>query len=219
VAGNPPDHGFHAFEFERKRKWLLVSETETHAPMTIFVALPTHGIPLFAASKLSGSEQRQPPPKQSSLGRMPSFNPLFSLHYSSACLENVISVTVCRSPNEKDEGTIRHFDLENSRLDKTNYKKVAGLLFKYADGHEESVGCFRFDWIEPPVDTTGTKSFFVGERPGRIDQEQPHVADVDIRPPKGKTEWTWKELPWVGTIEWWFNPENLDTSITHIEYS
>ncbi|KAH7173851.1 uncharacterized protein B0J16DRAFT_406211 [Fusarium flagelliforme] len=219
VAGNHPDHGFHAPEFKCKRQWCLVSETETHAPMTIFIALPTHGIPLFAAPKLSGNEQRHPPPKQSSIGRMPNFNPLFTLHYSSASLENVTSVTVCRSRNVKDEGTIRHFILGNSRFDEWKYKKVAGLLFKYADGHEESVGCFRFDWVEPPVDTRGTTGLFVGEKPGRIEQIKSHVADVDIRPPKGKTEWIWKELPWDGILEWWFNPENLDSSITHIESS
>ncbi|RBR25496.1 uncharacterized protein FIESC28_01734 [Fusarium coffeatum] len=217
VAGNHPDHGFHQPEFERKRTWYLVSETETHAPMAIFLALPTHGIPLFAASKLPGSEQRQPPPKQNCFGRMPSFNPYFSMHYSSASLENVTSVTVCRSRNVKDKcSTVQHFDLENSCFDMIEYKKVAGLLFKYADGHEESVGCFRFDWVEPPVDTRGTKGLFIGERPGKIEQIKSHVADVDIQPPKGKTEWTWMEIPWDGTIEWWFNPENLDTSITHV---
>ena len=218
MAGNHPDHGFHQPEFERKRTWYLVSETDTHTPMTIFIGLPTHGIPLFAAPKLPGSEQKHSPPKENSLGRMPTLNPYFSMHYSSASLKNVTRVTVCRSRNVKDEcSTVQHFDLENSCFDMIRYKKVAGLLFKYADGHEESVGCFRFDWVEPSVDTRGTKGLFIGERPGKIEQIKSHVTDVDTSPPEGKTEWTWKEIPWDGTIEWWFNPENLDTSITHIE--
>ncbi|RFN43511.1 hypothetical protein FIE12Z_12262 [Fusarium flagelliforme] len=215
VAGNHPHHGFY-HPNSPQRKWRLVSETETHAPMTIFVALPTHGIPLFAAPKLSGSEQRKPPPKQTSLGRMPNFNPLYSLHHSSASLENVTSVSVCRSRNEKNEGTIRRFDFENSCWDETKYRKIAGLLFKYADGHEESVGCFRFDWVDPPIDTRGTKGLYVGERPGMISQIQPHVADVNIQSPKSQTEWVWKELPWDGTLEWWFDPESLDTSISRL---
>ncbi|KAJ4127083.1 hypothetical protein NW768_008706 [Fusarium equiseti] len=216
MAGYKPDRGF-CPPNSPERKWRLVSETETHAPMTIFVALPTHGIPLFAAPKLSGATQK-PPPENMPLSRMPNFNPLFVPHFSSASLENVTSVTVCKSKNVKDEGTIRHFDLEGSRLVRIGYEKVAGLLFKYVDGHEESVGCFRFDWAEPSIDTTGTKSLFVGEKPGRIHQEQPHVADVDIRPPKNETEWIWIELPWAGTLEWWFNPESLGTSISHVDH-
>lgn len=214
LAGYNPDHGF-CPPNSATRKWRLVSETETHAPMTIFVALPTHGIPLFAAPKLSGTAQKSPP-VQACLGRVPNCNPLYALHYSSASLENVTSVTVCRSRNAKDEGILRHFDFNNSRLDEEKYGKVAGLLFQYADGHEESVGCFRFDWVEEPLDTRDTKGLFVGTRPGLIVQIQDHVGDVKVHPPKGKTEWTWKEIAWDGTLEWWFHPESLDTSITHV---
>lgn len=147
---------------------------------------------------------------------MPRFNPLHTLHYSSSSLENVTEVIVCKSKNEKDTGVIRHFDLENSRMVESPYKKVAGLLLRYADGSEASVGCFRFDWAETPLTTDDARGLFVGTRPGKIVQIPPHVAAVSTAPPEAEGEFTWMEMSWTGVLEWWFNPDSLDTSITHI---
>lgn len=98
----------------------------------------------------------------------------------------------------------------------TPYKKIAGLLFRYADGSEATVGCFRFDWAETTLTRDGSGGLFVGTRPGKVVQIPPHVAAVDIKPQEAEREFTWVEMPWTGVLEWWFNPDSLDTSITHI---
>jgi hypothetical protein len=131
-------------------------------------------------------------------------------------LEDVVSVTICRSRSKKDIKIIRQFDLENSRFIETKYSKIAGLVFRYADGREASIGCFRFDWSDEPLETSDSRGFFVGTCPGKIAQLPSHVAVVSIVRPEDEGEWTWRELPWSGTLEWWFNPDNLDTSINHV---
>ncbi|KAF5622169.1 uncharacterized protein FTJAE_11030 [Fusarium tjaetaba] len=216
VAGSFPDHHEQYSSYWKHRHWDLVAKTSVNAPLRVFFSPSDRGIPLIAATRLSDNHTTAPPPSQTPLGTMPRFNPLHTLHYSSASLENITEVLVCKSKNERDTGVIRHFDLENSRLVEAPYKKVAGLLFRYADGSEASVGCFRFDWAETPLARDGSRGLFVGTRPGKIVQIPPHVAAVDIKPPEAEGEFTWMEMPWAGVLEWWFNPDNLDTSITHI---
>ncbi|KAM0323069.1 hypothetical protein ACHAPQ_008811 [Fusarium lateritium] len=216
VAGSFPNHHGEHTSFSKHRGWLLIAEVDANDPIRIYFSPSTHGIPLIAASAIPESNENTPPPVQNSLGIMPRFNPLRALHYSSASLENVVSVTVCTSKSEKDTAVIRNFDLENSCMIETRYNKVAGLLLQYANGSQASVGCFRFDWGEPLLTTESSRGLFVGTRLGQITQIPPHVAAVSVTPPEGEDEWTWRELPWKGTLEWWFSPQGLDTSITHV---
>ncbi|KAG5662081.1 hypothetical protein KAF25_004320 [Fusarium avenaceum] len=216
VAGSfPAHHGEHT-PFSKHRGWLLVARTDTDDPIRIFFSPSTHGIPLIAAPAMPAGNGITPPLVQIPLSAMPRFNPLHTVHFSSASLENVVGVMVCRSKSEKDTAVIRDFDLENECMNETRYKKVAGLLLQYANGSQASVGCFRFDWSEPPLETVNSRGLFVGTRPGKIAQIPPHVAAVDVKPPETKDEWTWRELPWKGTLEWWFSPYSLDTSIAHV---
>ncbi|KAG5760116.1 hypothetical protein H9Q72_011771 [Fusarium xylarioides] len=216
VAGSFPDHHGQYSPYSKHRHWNLVAKTSANAPLRVFFSPSNHGIPLIAASRLLDNHTAAPSPSQTPFGTMPRFNPLHTLHYSSASLENITEVLVCKSKNQKDMGVIRSFDLENSRLVETPYKKVAGLLFRYADGSEASVGCFWLDWAETPLTRDDSRGLFVGTRPGKIVQIPPHVAVVDIKPLEAEGEFTWMEMPWTGLLEWWFNPDNLDTSITHI---
>ncbi|EMT65791.1 hypothetical protein FOC4_g10007902 [Fusarium odoratissimum] len=216
VAGGFPDHHGQCTPYSNHRHWDLVARTSANGPLRVFFSPSDHGIPLIVAPRLLDNHTETSPPRQTPLGAMPRFNPLHTLHYSSSSLENVTEVIVCKSENEKDTGVIRHFDLENSRMVESPYQKVAGLLLRYADGSEASVGCFRFDWAETPLTTDGARGLFVGTRPGKIAQIPPHVAAVGITPPEAEGEFTWMEMPWTGVLEWWFNPDSLDTSITHI---
>ncbi|KAF5681481.1 hypothetical protein FDENT_8103 [Fusarium denticulatum] len=216
VAGSFPDHHGQYSSHSKHRHWSLVVKTSADTPLRVFFSPADHGIPLIAATRLADNHSAAPSPRQTPVGTMPRFNPLHTLHYSSASLENITEVLVCKSKNKKDTGVIRYFDLENSCLVENPYEKIAGLLFRYADGSEASVGCFRFDWAETPLARDGSRGLFVGTRPGKIVQIPPHVAAVDIRPPEAEGEFTWMEMPWTGIVEWWFNPDNLDTSITHI---
>ncbi|KAF5544032.1 hypothetical protein FPHYL_11139 [Fusarium phyllophilum] len=216
LAGSFPDHHGQYTPYSNHRHWSLVAKTSTNDPLRVFFSPSDHGIPLIAAPRLLDNHTAAPSPSQTPLGTMPRFNPFHTLHYSSAPLENITEVLVCRSKNEKDRGVLRYFDLENSRLVETPYKKVTGILFRHADGREASLGCFRFDWAETPLARDGSRGLFVGTRPGKIVQIPPHVAAVSTAPPEAEEEFTWMEMPWTGVLEWWFNPDNLDTSITHI---
>ncbi|KAG7407012.1 hypothetical protein Forpe1208_v013348 [Fusarium oxysporum f. sp. rapae] len=130
VAGSFPDHHGQYTPYSNHRHWNLVAKTSANAPLRVFFSPSDHGIPLIAAPRLLDNHTAAPSPRQTPLGAMPRFNPLHTLHYSSASLENITEVLVCKSKNEKDMGVIRHFDLENSRMVETPYKKVAGLLLR-----------------------------------------------------------------------------------------
>ncbi|KAF5240123.1 hypothetical protein FAUST_4513 [Fusarium austroamericanum] len=207
---------YHPIEEDEHREWMMIAKANTHEPITLYFSPSRHGIPIIASPKLSENVKNISLPKQTALGPMPRFNPLHTLHYSAASLEDVISVTIFRSKSKKDTGTIRTFDLENSCFNETKYNKVAGLLLRYADGREASVGCFRVDTSEAALVTSNSEGLFVGTRPGTIAQLPPHVAVVSVARPEDEGEWAWKEFPWSGTLEWWFNPDNLDTSINHV---
>ncbi|CVL10586.1 uncharacterized protein FPRN_12820 [Fusarium proliferatum] len=216
VAGSFPDHHGQYTPYSNYRHWNLIAKTPVNTPRRVFFSPSDHGIPLIAAQGVLDNHFAAPSPRQTPLGTVPRFNPLHTLHYSSSSLENITEVLVCKSKNEKDMGVIRQFDLENSRMVETSYKKVAGLLLRYVDGSEASVGCFRFDWAETPLTRGDSRGLFVGTRPGKIVQIPPHVAAVSTAPPEAEGEFTWMEMPWTGVLEWWFNPDSLDTSLTHI---
>ncbi|KAF5675451.1 hypothetical protein FCIRC_7435 [Fusarium circinatum] len=133
VAGSFPDHHGQSSQHWKHRHWSLVAKTSADAPLQVFFSPSDHGIPLIAAPTLLDSHTAAPSLRQTPLGTMPRFNPLRTLHYSSASLENITEVLVCKIKNEKDMGVTRDFDLENSRLIETPYKKVAGILFRYTD--------------------------------------------------------------------------------------
>ncbi|QGI86720.1 hypothetical protein CEK25_013449 [Fusarium fujikuroi] len=176
VAGSFPDHHGQYTPYSNHRHWNLIAKTSVNTPLRVFFSPSDHGIPLIAAPGVLDNHIAAPSPRQTPLGAVPRFNPLHTLHYSSSSLENITEVLVCKSKNEKDMGVIRQFDLENCRMVETSYKKVAGLLLRYADGSEASVGCFRFDWAETPLTRGDSRGLFVGTRPGKIVQIPPHVA-------------------------------------------
>ncbi|KAF4495641.1 hypothetical protein FAGAP_8194 [Fusarium agapanthi] len=116
VAGSFADHHGQSSQHWKHRHWSLVAKTSANAPLRVFFSPSDHGIPLIAAPALPDNRTAAPSSRQTPLGTMPRFNPLRTLHYSSASLENITEVLVCKSKNQKDMGVIRSFDLENSRL-------------------------------------------------------------------------------------------------------
>ncbi|KAF4416196.1 hypothetical protein FACUT_12774 [Fusarium acutatum] len=158
LAGSFPDHHGQYTPYSNHRHWNLVAKASANAPIQVFFSPSDHGIPLIAAPRLLGNHTTAPSPRQTPFGAMPRFNPLHTLHYSSASLENITEVLVCKNKNEKDIGVIRHFDLENSRIVETPYKKVAGLLFRKKDTGEVATMSelnvhqfYRiwFTWVDP----------------------------------------------------------------------
>ncbi|KAF4946780.1 hypothetical protein FGADI_10984 [Fusarium gaditjirri] len=157
-AGSFPDHHGQYTPYSNHRHWNLVAKTSANAPLQVFFSPSDHGIPLIAAPRLLDNHTAATSPRQTPLGAMPRFNPLHTLHYSSASMENVTEVLVCKSKNERDMGVIRHFDLENSRMVETPYKKVAGLLLRKKETAEVATmselnvhNFYRiwFTWVDP----------------------------------------------------------------------
>ncbi|KAF5698139.1 hypothetical protein FGLOB1_12277 [Fusarium globosum] len=141
VAGSFPDHHGQYTPYSNHRHWNLIAKTSVNTPLRVFFSPSDHGIPLIAAPGVLDNHIAVPSPRQTPLGAVPRFNPLHTLHYSSSSLDNITEVLVCKSKNEMDMGVIRQFDLENSRMVETSYKKVAGLLLRF----------YRiwFTWVDP----------------------------------------------------------------------
>ncbi|KAF5613292.1 uncharacterized protein FSUBG_1022 [Fusarium subglutinans] len=211
VAGSFPDE--RSSQHLKHHHWNLVAKTSANAPLRVFFSPSDHGIPLIVAPRLLDNQTAAPSLRQTPLCTMPSFNPLRTIHYSSASLENITEVLVCKSKNQKDMGMILELDWENRRFIETPYRKVTGLLFRYADGTEASVGCFRFDWAETPLTRGDSTGLFFGTKPEQSSREPSHVAVVRVAPPEGG--FIWLGVPWAGVLEWWFSPDSLDTEITH----
>ncbi|KAF5962454.1 hypothetical protein FBULB1_14155 [Fusarium bulbicola] len=211
VAGSFPDE--RSSQHLKHHHWNLVAKTSANAPLRVFFSPSDHGVPLIVAPRLLDNQNAAPSLRQTPLCTMPRFNPLRTIRYSSASLENITEVLVCKSKNQKDMGVIEELDWENRRLITTPYRKVTGLLFRYADGIEASAGCFRFDWAETPLTRGDSMGLFFGTKPGQTARLPSHVAVVRVAPPEGG--FTWLEVPWAGVLEWWFSPDSLDTRITH----
>ncbi|RGP70842.1 hypothetical protein FLONG3_7298 [Fusarium longipes] len=89
IAGSYPDHHGTNTPYSKHREWLMMANTDTRTPITILVSPSANGIPVIASPKSPETTQDMSPPKQTALGPVPRFNPLRTLHYSSASLEDV----------------------------------------------------------------------------------------------------------------------------------
>jgi hypothetical protein len=80
---------------------------------------------------------------------------------------------------------------------------VRGLLFRYCDGLEESVGEVRFDSLTPPtqIDEGSTMWFEFDKTPDGC----PHLVDVSFQPPHPGEQRFLMPINGHGHIEWWFS--------------
>lgn len=86
------------------------------------------------------------------------------------------------------------------------YRPVVGMLLHYADGHRESIGQVRLDWVVEPIMVSELeKLYFRGKR---TKKSWGYVAYVTTEPPASRGRTNWLDVGRAGTLEWWFSPRH-----------
>ncbi|KAF4978339.1 hypothetical protein FZEAL_5261 [Fusarium zealandicum] len=115
-------------------RWSCVAKASNASLIRIYFSPSTHGIPLIAAPMIDGNSV-DPAPMQVSLCPPPAHNRNDKIYYSSASLKDVVDIIVCsRGPAES-----------------IKVPQVTGILFRYANGDQASVGYFRLGQADPPI--------------------------------------------------------------------
>ncbi|OTA80871.1 hypothetical protein M434DRAFT_17566 [Hypoxylon sp. CO27-5] len=142
--------------------------------------------------------------------RAQSLDPNQDYFYSSCRMNDVTSVTPCINEDHPD-------------------KLVIGLLFQYEDGHRECVGQMRLDWTTDTIEVDRTR------RTLRVGMTKPKIRNrgrpfgesfINVTRTVGRvvvsnsskyvgyrSGYTWIDVPWYGTLEWWFSATN--TIVSH----
>ncbi len=106
---------------------------------------------------------------------------LANYFYSSASLSQVVEITLCRE----------------------EHSLIAGLLFRYTDGHRASVGEFRMDCIGETLQVDPRRNLlYLGF--AKAEKVLPHVARLELSLPREMGSLRWLRIPWRGTLDWWF---------------
>ncbi|KAI1089870.1 hypothetical protein F5B19DRAFT_494926 [Rostrohypoxylon terebratum] len=92
--------------------------------------------------------------------------------------------------------------------------QLMGMLLEYEDGHTERMGEWRFDWAVEPINVEKKSRLRLTMEVchGQIDGCKTHscvVLHAEVVPlgtPLERGNHTWyMDIPWRGTLEWWFN--------------
>lgn len=108
--------------------------------------------------------------------------------YSSASLTDVASVTLCRHMMDDE-------------------LSVIGLVFRYSDGRERTVGQVRLDCLDEPLNVEPTSGIAL-----KASMDRRKIVEVKLCDGE-KDRWIW--MPWSGRISWWFS--NTGTRISREE--
>lgn len=124
-------------------------------------------------------------------------------HYSSCSLENAVAIQTCQTCMGATE-TGQH-------------RPIIGMLVSYADGHQECVGQWRFDWASKLMITSGTDGLHLCHQITRLGSIWRHrfIGAVALHTALRQTPQTpqtspiadsqWVAIAWTGTLEWWFS--------------
>ncbi|KAI1209198.1 uncharacterized protein F4807DRAFT_467816 [Annulohypoxylon truncatum] len=104
--------------------------------------------------------------------------------------------------------------------------QLVGLLLEYEDGHRERLGEWRFDWAAEPIRVLGhSGSLRLKEKvyDHLCDGQVCKVWDMEVvparAPPSEEEDYDWYiDLPWHGTLEWWFDLSPLFCAHSHAEW-
>lgn len=114
-----------------------------------------------------------------------------SWYYSDASLEGVVEITPCRWHEAGQQ----------------SHSKIIGLLLRYSNGSRACLGEFRLDCASTPLRVGDTEKLRLGfnlTHPLRL----PYLAEIRFSPPPAPSDWEpdeqWLEIPWKGTLQWWF---------------
>lgn len=113
-------------------------------------------------------------------------------HYSSCSLENVVAIQSCIEMTEQ-------------------HRPIVGMLVSYADGHQECVGQWRFDWASKLIMTSGTDGLHLCHQRTRYGSSLRHryigtvAVQTTVRQTSRVADGQWIAVDWTGMLEWWFS--------------
>lgn len=113
-----------------------------------------------------------------------------SWYYSDASLEDVVEITPCRWREAGQQ---------------QSHSKIIGLLLHYSNGSRSCLGEFRLDCASTPLRVRDTEKLRLGFN---LDIRRPYLAEIRFSSPPAPSDWEpneqWLEIPWKGTLQWWF---------------
>ncbi|VUC38215.1 unnamed protein product [Clonostachys rosea] len=150
-------------------------------------------------TRIVGPKRKQDPdglpPVHATFAPAPSFQSVHSgpdtLFYSAASLDEVTEIVPCR--------------MNNSPI-----SRITGLLFRYQNGFEATVGSFRLDCAGEPIKTTESWGLFLGI--SKLNGVR-YVGEVSVLPAEDQDGLWWEVYPWRGSVVWWFN--RMESAIHH----
>lgn len=106
--------------------------------------------------------------------------------YSSASLEDVAAVDVCRG-------------------DGMDGKIITGMVFRYKSGHRASVGQVQLQGLDYPAPIGDSQALWLGFAKDYLAPSAPFVLAVALLPPHAPDDLVWVSVPWSGTLDWWYS--------------
>ncbi|KAI1438836.1 hypothetical protein GGR50DRAFT_702799 [Xylaria sp. CBS 124048] len=164
----------HQSEFKYR---LLYKADPSHGPF--YLDESPAGIQAVAYMYISNKVENFPP-----LAPLPhpDCHPSEEFLYTSACVDNVTHVRLCRAKSSS---------------------VITGLVFEYADGHRESVGQTRLDWLGDAILIDPSEKMWL--KFSRYTGRFPRVVDAGFSPISKSMGHT-KEyfyIMWHGILHWW----------------
>ncbi|KAJ4312148.1 hypothetical protein N0V84_010084 [Fusarium piperis] len=174
--------GVHCDRPNDRFPWRCIARSLTASPMRVFFSYSLDGINLFAAPKSNVGED-EPIPEDLYEEEPDNFYLFGYDFHTCASLANVAQVVACKAT---DEGKPR----------------INGLLFRYRDGSERTIGRFRLDCVQPPLFFGESSALYLGI--GRCDSPGPdeHVVDVRLSAPRDRGGLKWKKFLANESIQW-----------------
>ncbi|RGP62448.1 hypothetical protein FLONG3_10220 [Fusarium longipes] len=157
-----------------QNEWKCIAWTSTGSPMRVFFNSSMDGVSLFAGLTVGGgdSDNNSIPARLSNL-----LDTETKPSNSGASLGGVEEVVICK--------------------DKT---KISGLLLRYTDGKQTSIGRFRFDCAEPPLFVVGLSCLYTGYR---LSDKGKSIMEAITLSNSGHEEGLqWNKMPLDGIISW-----------------
>ncbi|WAO87070.1 Hypothetical protein NCS54_00436500 [Fusarium falciforme] len=168
--------------------WRCIAKSSTASPMRIFFSYSLSGINLFAAPKSIASDEEPIP--EDLYEEEPNNFCLYGYDFhTSASLEDVAQVVTCKA--------IECIVINQEK------PYINGLLFRYKDGSERTVGKFRLDCAQPPISFDESPTLFLGiGKCGSPAREDEHVVDVRLSAPKDRGGLKWKKFSAKEPLQW-----------------
>ncbi|KAG8356227.1 hypothetical protein FVEN_g6110 [Fusarium venenatum] len=153
-------------------EWKCIAQTSTGSPMRVFFNPSVDGVSLFAATTIGGSGSDSMPERLSTW-----LDVEREPSNSEASLEEVEEVVVCKEKS-----------------------KISGLLFRYTDGKQASVGRFRLDCVEASLPVAGSPWLYTGSRVS--DEGESVLEAIRILNPGNEESLEWNKMTLEGILTW-----------------